>query len=343
MTKLLHVIPLRTLVVLTTLTLARASHAGPETSMREFASGQVKKGVRTIGMGGDGATTGNYALVYLDAGGAVVDAGYVHFTDTGTDLTFTAVGFTTPHFWDDAAFYVIALSQHATNLHVWDLTAPSAARPPSLADGSNQAVFIKFAKPITDAWSAGALLSYEVSQMTLAPDNGSGQIRYQTAWRPSGGFGVHYHPDSHWQAGVRVILNHDEETRTDATGEKNGLLRSYEYRAGVAWSPWKGTLLDVGGTALDRNDGLQKTSLFEIEPNLGVEQAIVPNTFWLRAGLDETTWTAGLSVKSKPFKLDLAAFKDLGEARTKDTFGHKNVSVIATLNFDYETLVEPKK
>jgi hypothetical protein len=38
--------------------------AGPETALREFAGGQVKKGVRTIGMGGDGATTGNYALVY---------------------------------------------------------------------------------------------------------------------------------------------------------------------------------------------------------------------------------------------------------------------------------------
>ena len=38
--------------------------AGPETALREFAGGQIKKGVRTIGMGGDGATTGNYALVY---------------------------------------------------------------------------------------------------------------------------------------------------------------------------------------------------------------------------------------------------------------------------------------
>ena len=37
------------------LSLGRTASAGPETSMRELASGQVKKGVRTIGMGGDGA------------------------------------------------------------------------------------------------------------------------------------------------------------------------------------------------------------------------------------------------------------------------------------------------
>ena len=44
------------------------AHAGPETSLREFASGQIKKGVRSIGMGGDGATLGNCALVFRDAG-----------------------------------------------------------------------------------------------------------------------------------------------------------------------------------------------------------------------------------------------------------------------------------
>jgi len=48
----------------------------PELSLREFASGQIKKGVRSIGFGGDGATGGNYALVYRDAGGAFVAAGW---------------------------------------------------------------------------------------------------------------------------------------------------------------------------------------------------------------------------------------------------------------------------
>jgi len=52
--------------------LGRSAIAGPEIALREYAGGQVKKGVRMIGMGGDGATTGNYALVYRDAGGLAV-------------------------------------------------------------------------------------------------------------------------------------------------------------------------------------------------------------------------------------------------------------------------------
>ena len=45
-------------------TCARAQ--SPELSMREFASSQIKKGVRSIGFGGDGATWGNYSLVWQD-------------------------------------------------------------------------------------------------------------------------------------------------------------------------------------------------------------------------------------------------------------------------------------
>jgi hypothetical protein len=98
--------------------LAPRAEAGPETALREFASGQIKKGVRSIGLGGDGATFGNYSLVYRDAGSAIADYGVVHFSHTGSDFTFTAVGFTTPVLWDDAALYVIAMSQHATSLRV---------------------------------------------------------------------------------------------------------------------------------------------------------------------------------------------------------------------------------
>src|SRR5512142_2673231 len=90
--------------------------AGPETALREFAGGQVKKGVRTIGLGGDGATTGNYALVYRDAGGGVADYGVVHYLDTGNNFSFLGVGFTTPTFWNGAAFYVIALGQRANQV-----------------------------------------------------------------------------------------------------------------------------------------------------------------------------------------------------------------------------------
>jgi hypothetical protein len=37
----------------------RAQAQSPEISMREFSSSQIKKGVRAIGFGGDGATWGN--------------------------------------------------------------------------------------------------------------------------------------------------------------------------------------------------------------------------------------------------------------------------------------------
>ena len=130
--------------------LALPAHAGPETALREFAGGQVKKGVRTIGMGGDGATTGNYALVYKDAGGAIFD---------------------------------------------------------------------------------------------------------------------HLHP------------------------------------------------------------------------TLGVEQALVAKRVWARVGLDETTWTTGMSLAVRPFKIDLAYLFNLAAARTADVFGKRNASLIATIGFDYESLL----
>src|ERR1019366_8351826 len=158
--------------------------AGPETALREFAGGQVKKGVRTIGMGGDGATTGNYALVYQDAGGALLDQGLVRFRDTGNFFSFTGVGITTPTFWDDAAFYVIALVQTATGVHVWDYTAPAVSRPPSVGHLADTSVFIKFAKPLGKSWSLGFMGAYELSTATLQPNDGAAPIDYHTAYLP---------------------------------------------------------------------------------------------------------------------------------------------------------------
>jgi hypothetical protein len=321
---------------------ALASHgaaAGPETALREFAGGQVKKGVRTIGMGGDGATTGNYALVYRDAGGALFDEGIVRFQDTGDLFTFSAVGFTTPTFWDGAAFYVIALGQQGNGVRVWDFTAPSPSKPPSIGDLSDTSVFVKMARPLGKAWSVGVMGAFELSQATLLPDDGAPPIRFHTSYLPSGGAGVHWHPDSHWQAGVRVILNHDQETRTQGPASKTGVLRSYEYRLGAAWSPWKGTLLDVGGDALDRSNGVEGTSTFDVHPTVGAEQALVPDRVWARAGLDETTWTTGFSLAVRPVKLDVAYLYDLAQARTQDVFGKRNRSLIFTLNLDYESLL----
>src|SRR5512140_1704488 len=144
---------LRCAVAVAAILTVSTAEAGPETALREFAGGQVKKGVRTIGMGGDGATTGNYALVYHDAGGALIDEGIVRFQDTGNLFTFSALGFTTPTFWDDAACY---------GIDVWDMTAKSAAKPPSTGDLSDTSMFLKFAKPISKAWSFGLMGAFEL-------------------------------------------------------------------------------------------------------------------------------------------------------------------------------------
>lgn len=327
--------------VLTLVAHTSMAHAGPEIALREFASGQIKKGVRSIGMGGDGATFGNYALIYRDAGTAVLDYGLVHYGDTGNQFTFTAVGFTSPRFWDDAALYVIAMSQHANDIHVWSLTAPSATKPPSTGDGSNQAVFVKFAKPITNTLSAGILLSYELSQMTLLPDGGGSAITYRTAWRPSGGAGITWQPSSLLLFGARALLSNDWETRLDANSSRAGFARSYEYRLGAAVMPWNGTVFDVGGAALDRHNSLDATSSFKAAPTIGAEQVIVRKHLWMRAGLDETTWTVGASGAVSPFKLDIAVLRNLGVERTNDVFGKRNVGAFATLTVEYEHASEP--
>jgi hypothetical protein len=331
------------LVALALATVTGRASAGPETALREFAGGQVKKGVRTIGMGGDGATTGNYALVYHDAGGAIFDQGFVRFQDTGNLFTFSAVGFTTPHFWDDAAFYVIALGQQGNGVKVWDFTAKSDAKPPSVGDLSDTSVFVKFAKPISKAWSVGVMGAFELSQATLLPNSGAPAIRFQTSYLPSGGAGLHFHPDAHWQAGIRIIMNHDQETRTQGASVKTGLLRSYEYRAGVAYAPWRGTLFDVGAAALDRSNGLDGTTTFAVHPTLGAEQALVPKRVWVRGGLDETTWTTGVSLAIFPVKIDIAYLYNLAAARTLDVFGKRNTSLIATVGFQYEALFTKSK
>jgi hypothetical protein len=320
----------------------RSASAGPETALREFAGGQIKKGVRTIGMGGDGATTGNYGLVYKDAGGAIFDEGITHFTDTTNTFLFSAVGFTTPTFWNDAAFYVIALGQTGNHVHVWDRTPVSASKPPSTGNLSDTSVFIKFAKPITPTLSIGFMGAYELSQAFLLPDNGAPAIDFRTSYLPSGGLGLHWHPNDRWQLGARVILNHDEETRRQASTVATGLLRSYEYRLGAAFAPWHGLLLDLGAVALDRSNQVEHTTTFDVHPTLGAEQALVPKRVWARAGIDETTATTGMSVAFGPFKIDLAYLFNLAASRTADVFGMRNTSLIGTLGFDYVKALEKK-
>jgi hypothetical protein len=316
---------------------SRALAQSPELSLRELASGQIKKGVRSIGFGGDGATWGNYALVYRDAGGALVDGGITHYTN-GNDFTFTAVGATTPVLWHGLAVYAIALAQHAEGIRL-ALSSPGLG-PTSrtlIGGGANQALFTKIAMPIAAGFSAGVLLSYELSHFdasTPIGDPAPGTVHYETRWRPSGGFGVTWQPGPRLLFGTRAILNHDQEVRTDVAGTSEALARSYEARLGGSVSPWTGALVDVGGTWLYRRNGLAGTTKTALHPNLGFEQTLLGRALSLRAGLDETSYGGGFTARRRPLQLDVAYVYDLGSARIGDLFGHTSHSVLATLTFD---------
>jgi hypothetical protein len=330
-----------------------AAGAGPETSLRDFASETVESGVRSIGMGGDGATTGNYArvdlpetmardsqaLVLRDPGTASLAVGVARYTDTANAMSFVATSFTTPRFWDGAALSVTGVSQYATGLRVWDYTAPAPLAPPSLADGSSQAAQVVLSKPLWRTVSLGVMLSYAQSQMTLLPLAGTPAIRYSTSWLPSGGVGLHWRPDARWELGARITVVNDEETRDDASGLRSGLVRAYDARLGGGWSPWSGTRLDAGfvvrqeASDVDAALRLPSTS-FKVFPNVGVEQALVRGRVWARAGLDERTWTTGLSLRARPVTLDVAYVYGIALSRIDEVFGQRNASLLASLRLD---------
>lgn len=315
--------------------IARAQ--SPELALREFASGQIKKGVRSIGFGGDGATWGNYGLVYREAGTALTDGGVTHYTN-GNDFTFTAVGATTPPLWHGLAVYVIALAQHAEGINL-SLSSPGlgAGARPMVGSGANQALFAKVAAPLGLGISVGALLSYELSQfdaLTPPGDPAPAAVHYATRWRPSGGFGAVWQPGPRLLAGARVILNHDREVRTDAAGTTEGLARSYEFRLGASVTPWPGGIVDLGGTELYKRNGLTGATTSALHPNVGIEQALIAGTLFIRAGVDETSYGGGITVQGRPLRLDVAYLYDLGRARVGPLFGTTSNSVLATLTFD---------
>src|SRR5277367_5120283 len=82
----------------------------PEILLREFASGQIKKGVRSIGMGGNGATWGNYSLTWRDSSTALLNGGVSSYTNS-SHFSFTAVGVTSPNLGRGWVMYAISLSQ----------------------------------------------------------------------------------------------------------------------------------------------------------------------------------------------------------------------------------------
>ena len=321
---------------------ASAAHAGPETSLHDFASETVESGVRSVGMGGDGATTGNYALALRAPGTASLAAGFAHYSDTGNALSFVATSFTTPRFWDGATVSVTGLSQRATDLRVWDDTPATPLAPPSLGDGSSQSAMAVLAKPLSPSVSLGVMLSYAQSQMTLLPLSGtapSAPIRYSTSWLPSGGVGLHWHPDARWEVGARITMLNDEETRDDASGLRSGLVRNWDARLGGGWSPWPGTRLDAGFVAREQASDVDAalrlpSTSFKVFPTMGVEQALVRRRVWARAGLDEKTWTTGLSLRARPLTIDLAYLYDVALSRVEDLFGKRNASLLASVRVD---------
>jgi hypothetical protein len=309
----------------------------PEISLREFASGQIKKGVRSIGMGGDGATWGNYSLIWRDSSTALVDAGLSEYSNRNT-FSFTAVAATTPSLWHRLAVYAIALSQYASNIST-ALKSPAlgTGAVPVHGDGNNQAVFVKAAMPLKNGFSIGVLLSYERSQFhAVADENPAEYVRYNTNWLPSGGFWISWQPNKNILIGFRALLNHDRETRTDSKGAAEGLNLSHEYRLGISSLLWKGALIDVGGNLRYKYNAISNTKLTRIEPNLGFEQNFFGRHFALRAGVDETSPTAGFSLRSGRIVFDAAYIHNLAGARLAGLFGTTSNSVIATLLFSFE-------
>jgi hypothetical protein len=312
------------------------AQSSPELAMRDFSSGQIKKGVRSIGFGGDGATWGNYGLVWKDAATALVDYGNTSYTN-GNDFQFAALGATTPALWHDLAIYVIGMTQ-STNDVRFDLKSPGLGpgATPVAGHGADDALFSKIAMPLGHGVSAGLLLSYETSHFdatsVAAPDN---TVRYQTYWRPSGGFGIAWQPDRRLLVGLRALLNNDLERRTDATGAVEGLARSVELRLGGSVSPWEGAWVDVGGTRLEKRSAINGTHTTTYEPNVGFEQGLLSHHLTLRFGVDETSPTAGLSVKVPPFNLDIAYVRNMARARVGELFGSESNSILATFTLDY--------
>jgi hypothetical protein len=321
------------------LAFATLSHAqSPELVMRDYSSGQIKKGVRSIGMGGDGATWGNYGLVWKDVDTALVDYGDTTFTN-GNEFRFAAAGATSPALWHGLAIYLIAMTQDTNDVR-FNTKSPGLGpgSVPIVGSGNNQALFSKIAMPLGNGFSAGILLSYEVSTFDAnSVANPSQAVRYETDWRPSGGFGVAWQPNDKVLAGFRALLNNDLERRIDSTGAAEGMARSQEYRLGASVSPWKGAWLDAGATYLERRNELNGTHTTAIHPNLGFEQWLLNRRLAFRFGLDETSPTAGFTFKFAPFNLDIVYVRNMAKARS-ELFGAESNSVIATLSVDYRKL-----
>ena len=78
-----------------------------------------------------------------------------------------------------------------------------------------------------------------------------------------------------------------------------------------------------------------------LHPNVGFEQTLLGRALAVRAGLDETSFGGGVTVRRRPLQLDVAYVRDLGKARLGDLFGETSNSILATLTFDMTWLAAP--
>jgi hypothetical protein len=308
----------------------------PEFSLREFASGQIKKGVRSIGMGGDGATWGNYSLVWKDSSTALLDVGSTQY-DNGNKFSFTAVGVTMPRFKNGLTIYTIALSQYASGITTTLKYPGSGGLADAVqGDGNNQSVFVKMAMPLGAGFSAGLLLSYERSQFDAVSEHVAGQyVRYQTGWVPSGGFGVTWQPSKRVLVGFRALFNNDTEKRIDNVGTSSGLNNTQEFRLGLSLGLWQGALVDVGGNVRHKSNQIYNVKGTAVEPNIGFEQNLWRRHVAFRFGVDETSETGGISLRFIPFAMDIAYVHDLAKERVGTVFGNNSNSILSTFVFDF--------
>ena len=316
--------------------LNRAQAQSPEISLREFSSSQIKKGVRAIGFGGDGATWGNYGLLWREADGALADYGETQFT-SGNNFHFEAGGMTSPATWRRLTFYVITMAQQGNRIEL-SVKSPGLGKSatPITGNGSDLGIFGKISMPLGKGVSVGILVSHETSQFDATTDTSLGSsIHYASVWRPSGGLGLAWQPNKRLLFGGREMVNNDMEYRTDPAGTTHGEVRSSEFRLGTSIAPWQGAWVDLGGTSLIRSNAQAETHSHVYHPNLGFEQDLLDKHGALRFGLDETSPTAGLTLKYKRLKLDTAYVHDMGRSRVGNLFGMSSNSVLMTFTVDY--------
>jgi hypothetical protein len=257
----------------------------------------------------------------------------------GNEFQFQAIGAATPALWHGLTIFVIAINQDSGTVR-FNTKSPGLGpgSVPVSGSGANNGIFSKIAMPLGNGWSAGILLSHEISSFNVSSvADPSRSVRYETVWRPSGGFGIAWQPNDKLITGIRLLSNADLERRIDSTRVAEGIARSNEFRIGVSAQPWQGAWFDVGATRLEKSNGLAGSHTVAVHPNLGFEHWFSEKRFAFRCGLDETSPTVGFSWKFAPFNLDVVYVRNIAKARS-ELFGSQSNSLVASLSVDYDKL-----